>query len=313
MGEIRLSIIVPVYNVAPYLKICLDSILTDIKSNTEVIVVDDGSTDGSSLICDNYTKNYPQIRVLHQRNAGQSAARNAGLNVANGTYISFIDSDDFIDSRILNYMVESLDNSDADFIVSTYRSIAYNEKKVERIDKFDSQLQLLSAEDFLKGIRNYAMVVWNKIYRKDFIDGIKFKEGILYEDISFMHSIAMRMKKAIFVSAPMYYYRVARPGSTICTFKMTRIPAYKDMEAFLNDVNANFSRDAFFSISMVGAKFFQQQYIECKLILNDKLILADILKRYKKIVRVLPIASLPFYMFAFRLSPYLYCWIKIKK
>lgn len=309
-SNIKLSIILPVYNVAPYLKMCLDSILEEIKDDTEVIIIDDGSTDDSPSICDAYAFKDNRIRVQHQANAGQSAARNAGLSAARGHYISFIDSDDFIDSRVLNYMVSALETSKADFAISSFVSIPYNciQRTYQSFDK--KEFSLISSEDFLQGIQKYAMQVWNKVYRRKFIEGLYFKEGILYEDVAYIHEIAMRMSKAIYIDTPMYYYRIARPGSTVSTFKMTRLPAYDDVQAFVSDVHERFSPKAYLSISRMAANFFQQQYTECKLLLNDKLILADILERYKNVVRVLPIKATPLYAFLFRISPNVFCWLK---
>lgn len=309
-SNIKLSIILPVYNVAPYLKMCLDSILEEIKDDTEVIIIDDGSTDDSPSICDAYAFKDNRIRVRHQLNAGQSAARNAGLSAARGLYISFIDSDDFIDSRVLNYMVNALEKSNADFAISSFVSIPYN--CVQRnFELFDiKSFSLISSEDFLQGIQKYAMQVWNKVYRRTFIEGLNFKEGILYEDVAYIHDIAMRMSKAVYIDTPMYYYRIARPGSTVSAFKMTRLPAYDDVQTFVSDVHERFSKKAYLSISRMAANFFQQQYTECKLLLNDKLILADILERYKNVVRVLPIKVTPLYAFLFRISPNVFCWLK---
>ena len=309
-SNIKLSIILPVYNVAPYLKMCLDSILEEIKDDTEVIIIDDGSTDDSPSICDAYALKDNRIRVRHQVNAGQSAARNAGLSTARGHYISFIDSDDFIDSRVLNYMVNALEKSKADFAISSFVSIPYNcdQRNYELFDK--TKFSLISSEDFLQGIQKYAMQVWNKVYRRTFIAGLNFKEGILYEDVTYIHDIAMRMSKAVYIDTPMYYYRIARPGSTVSTFKMTRLPAYDDVQTFVSDVHERFSKKAYLSISRMAANFFQQQYTECKLLLNDKLILADILERYKNVVRVLPIKVTPLYAFLFRISPNVFCWLK---
>ena len=165
-SNIKLSIILPVYNVAPYLKMCLDSILEEIKDDTEVIIIDDGSTDDSPSICDAYAFKDNRIRVQHQANAGLSAARNAGLSAARGHYISFIDSDDFIDSRVLNYMVSALETSKADFAISSFVSIPYNciQRTYQSFDK--KEFSLISSEDFLQGIQKYAMQVWNKVYRR---------------------------------------------------------------------------------------------------------------------------------------------------
>lgn len=311
---IKLSIILPVYNVAPYLRLCLDSIMEEIMDDTEVIVIDDGSTDESPKICDEYARKYEQVRVRHQQNAGLSAARNAGLSAAHGKYVSFVDSDDFVDSSVLNYMVVALDESEADFAISSYMPIAFDYMQLRHKEEFLKKYEYIDSENFLQNIKKYTMQVWNKVYRRTFIDTLSFKEGILYEDVAYIHAIAIRMEKAIYISVPMYYYRVARPGSTVSTFKMTRLPAYDDMEAFVNDVKMRFSKRSYLSIVRVAANFFQQQYMECKALLGDKVILKDIKKRYRKQSHILPFKMLPLYQSLFRISPDLYCLLKsIKK
>lgn len=312
--DIKLSIILPVYNVASYLRLCLDSILRYIDIDTEVIVIDDGSTDESPKICDEYARKYEQVRVRHQQNAGLSAARNAGLSAASGKYVSFVDSDDFVDSSVLNYMVVALEESSADFAVSSYKPIPFNFMSLRCTEKFHKTYDFINSEEFLQNIKKYTMQVWNKVYRRTFIDALSFKEGILYEDVAYIHAIAIRMKKAVYIDVPMYYYRVARPGSTVSTFKMTRLPAYDDMEAFVNDVKMKFSKKSYLSIVGVAANFFQQQYMECKALLGDKVILKDIKKRYRKQSRILPFKILPLYQSLFRIYPDLYCLLKsIKK
>lgn len=312
VNEIRLSIILPVYNVAPYLRLCLDSILHDICQDTEVIIVDDGSTDESSKICDEYKEEYSQVRVRHQENAGQSAARNAGLSAARGKYISFVDSDDFVDSSVLNYMVTALDESKVDFAVSSYLPIPFDFMQLKCSSSYSKEYHIIDVEDFLQNIKKYSMQVWNKVYRRSFIDGLKFKEGILYEDVAFIHTIAIRMSQAIYIDTPMYYYRVARPGSTVSTFKMTRLPAYDDVGEFVRNVKENYSQKSYLSILEIAANFFQQQYMECKALLGDENIMADILKRYRKYSHLLPFNFLPLYQSLFRISPNLYCFLKSK-
>ena len=115
--RIKLSVIVPVYNVENEIKKCLDSLISQTIKNIEIIVVDDGSTDNSPVLVDQYSKQYNNIRVIHQSNRGLSGARNAGLNVASGEYISFIDSDDYVDLNMFKTMVEYAEKYDADIAV----------------------------------------------------------------------------------------------------------------------------------------------------------------------------------------------------
>ena len=113
-NEILLSVIVPIYNVQKYLKMCIESILPQIKNKAEMILVDDGSTDRCSEICDFYAARYDYIKVIHQKNAGLSAARNAGLDISSGKYIMFVDSDDFIIKNSVEKIIRELEHIDVD-------------------------------------------------------------------------------------------------------------------------------------------------------------------------------------------------------
>lgn len=310
--EIKLSIILPVYNVDSYLRLCLESILYGVRQDTEVIIVDDGSTDGSSAICDEYDERYHQVRVRHQTNAGQSAARNVGLSMAKGEYICFVDSDDFIDSFVLQDMVKFLDESEVDFAISSYCRVPFDDMELKCSEMYSKKYSIVDVEEFLQNIRKYRLEVWNKVYRHSFITGLTFKEGILYEDVVFNHSIVKRMSRAIYLDVPMYYYRVARPGSTVSSFKMTRLRAYDYVEDFVKDVKENFSQKSYISLLEFAANFFQQQYMECKNLLQNKNILEDIRKRYKRYSQLLPFKFLPLYKSLFRIAPDLYCALKSK-
>lgn len=110
----KVSIIVPIYNMEKYLGRCIDSILVQTHTNIEVILVDDGSTDSSPQVCDDYAKRDPRIKVIHKSNGGLSSARNAGLDIATGDYIGFVDSDDYISTDMYKVLAERLDNSDCE-------------------------------------------------------------------------------------------------------------------------------------------------------------------------------------------------------
>lgn len=121
--NIKLSAIVPVYNVAPFLRDCLDSLLYGIAPDTEILIIDDGSTDGSPEICDEYACNNPQIKVFHQQNAGLSAARNKGLENAEGSFLIFVDSDDFVSMQRVNHVVAKMEETQSDMAITDYSFI----------------------------------------------------------------------------------------------------------------------------------------------------------------------------------------------
>ena len=180
-----LSIIVPVYNVEKYLNRCLDSILNQEYKDFELILVDDGSSDDSGKICDTYSLKDKRVKVIHKENGGLSSARNAGLNKASGSYVGFVDSDDWITEDMYSFLINNALKYDSDIVASAYR-----------LTKGDSSTKIrkefvicLTGKEKLKFYFEHGMKsrvadysVCNKIYRKYLFEEIKFPEGQLYED-----------------------------------------------------------------------------------------------------------------------------------
>lgn len=208
-----LSIIVPVYNVKEYLEKCIDSILNQSFKNFELILVDDGSTDGSEIICDEYALKDDRIKVIHKENGGQSSARNMGLDIAIGKYIGFVDSDDWIEIDMYEILYELITSSQKDianvgikFLYLDYsRSYSNHEKKI--LTKQESLEYLLKYDTF----GDYMVV---NLFKVDLIKKFRFKEGIHYEDIDLMYKIIDQSNGLVTIGAPKYNY-LQREGSTI--------------------------------------------------------------------------------------------------
>ena len=132
--DILVSIVIPVYNSKYYLKECLNSVITQTYENLEILLIDDGSTDGSSYICDNYAKYDSRIKVFHNQNHGVSYSRNYGINKANGIYLLFVDSDDVINEDYINKMIMSTINYDYDLIISNIENVYENRSKNRVVD-----------------------------------------------------------------------------------------------------------------------------------------------------------------------------------
>lgn len=201
-----ISIIVPVYNVEKYLEKCLHSICEQTYKNLEIIVVDDGSTDGSGEICDLLAKEDKRIKVIHQPNAGLSAARNRGLDIASGEYIGFVDSDDWIDVDMYQFLYELLTAKKADIsICSLYvekpgkTKVKYCSTEILELNK-QRAIQIL-AED--KIIRNYAC---DKLFAKRLFESIRFPEKRFFEDIAIMYRVFYEAEKIVMQGQPKYHY-----------------------------------------------------------------------------------------------------------
>ena len=208
----KLSIIVPVYNVEPDLQRCVDSILAQTFTDFELILVDDGSLDNCPAICDEYVKKDSRIIVVHNKNIGVSAARNTGLDIARGEYIGFVDSDDFIHPHMYERLFKALSRSKADIAMCNCKSV---DKDGEL---FDKQYELLSdwetsGPEILHTIKDrmalnvHYIVVWNKIYARYLWEDLRFPVGRIHEDEYTAHYLYGMAQKVISIHDQLYYYR----------------------------------------------------------------------------------------------------------
>lgn len=219
-----ISIIIPVYNVEKYLRVCLDSVINQSYSDYEVILVDDGSTDSSPAICDEYCSKDIRFQVIHQENMGLASARNTGIRAAKGQYLYFIDSDDCIHPDLLKIMVSAAEDYDANMVQVDLASVPedftkYNEYQIPELDnwkdyctKYDTiqSLYNLDKDDKSRGkdIRLTTTVVWTKLYRRSAFQDFLFPEGMrMHEDQMVAHRNIVRAGGMVYINLPMYFYR----------------------------------------------------------------------------------------------------------
>ena len=231
MGKPFLSVIIPVYKVEKYLAQCVDSVLNQHISNYEVILIDDGSPDNCPLICDDYADHYSEITVIHQKNQGLSAARNAGIQLAKGDYIIFMDSDDWwnpevvvpsIISKIRKYdstemfLFNSLDYIDGDGL---YSRKEHNNLKYIRTDTVINYYK-----DLLKN-GNLEVSACTKIIKRDFLidNGLYFRQGLLGEDNEWMIRVLRVLKVVRIIEEPLYICRISRYDSITHTIKQKNV------------------------------------------------------------------------------------------
>ena len=213
MQNKKISVIVPVYNMEKYLERCVDSILSQTYINLEVILVDDGSSDSSGAICDNYAVRDSRIKVVHKANGGLSSARNAGLDIATGDYIGFVDSDDFVSSQMYQLLAERLDNSDCEIANVMYIRVDDNGNTTPSKVPHNTDKEI-PAQQFIKELMLHTgdVSVWSKLFQKKIFDNLRFPEGKLNEDLIFMLDVLGRVKKIAFVAYVGYFYFI-RSGS----------------------------------------------------------------------------------------------------
>lgn len=238
----KISVIVPVYNTEKYLDKCIKSILKQTFREFEILVVDDGSQDGSAQIIRSYEQRYPElIRAFFQENRGQSSARNLALRNAQGEYISFIDSDDFIGPDFLKQLYETAKRNSSDMVICNYTKVSENG---EPIKKFD-----VNFTDGVVRIPSYTAC--NRLIRKEILDKFQifYKEGVICEDIPFILKIEAVGKNIKAISMSGYYYRT-NPKSTTSSygrknFKMEQLPfiAMRETVEFCMKNSKNFKSD----------------------------------------------------------------------
>lgn len=215
------SVIIPVYKVEDYLAECVDSVINQTYRNLEIILVDDGSPDGCGAMCDAYAAQDERVRVIHRPNGGLSAARNSGMDIATGEFITFLDSDDWMyRGTIEGYMQCFAKHPELDLVESgIYASSSGEPCNVgEYIGDPQAEDRLLTGAELLHSftldIYQVSMpAAWNKCYRRELLQGHRFAEGRVYEDLEFQLRLYPHVKSYMRWEQVNYYYRVSRPGS----------------------------------------------------------------------------------------------------
>lgn len=244
---VEISIIVPVYNLENVLLRCVHSILNQTFTHFELILVNDGSTDESGKLCDELARHDARIKVIHKKNGGVASSRNAGLNIAQGKFIGYVDNDDYINKHMFATLYDIAIKNESDIVVCDY----VNVKEDEHVD-IDAHVESAGLHHFTNQeavdqiyIKRDATFVypWNKLYRRHLFTNIRYEEGNLYDDESVAHKLLYESKKTTYLQSTFYYY-VTRKGSMVNSpfhvGKFGRIYALKDREVFLRKKNERY-------------------------------------------------------------------------
>ena len=202
------SIVVPVYNVEQYLKKCVNSLLKQTYNNIEIILVDDGSTDNSGIICDSYKYENGNIQVFHKTNGGLSDARNFGIKKCNGDYVIFVDGDDFVSEFHVEYLFSLIKNSNAQIGVANIVCIDENEKVLSK-HRGDGKIKIFDTETALGELlssHSFSNSASAKIYDIKLFDEIEFPVGRLYEDVATIYKLFMLSDKVAYGNKDIYFY-----------------------------------------------------------------------------------------------------------
>lgn len=220
------SIIVPIYNVEKYLRECVDSIIGQTYTNLEIILVDDGSPDRCPEICDEYAKQDNRIKVIHKPNGGLSDARNAGIEIAKGEYLSFVDSDDVIHCQMIEVLMKPILEDD-NIKISACGNVKFQDGETITISKIDVINLHSETFDYRTMCLKCTNTAWGKIYSKNLFDDIKYPVGRLHEDEFTTYKICYNAKTIAYLECLLYFYR-QRQGSIMSIMNTKRITDIHD-------------------------------------------------------------------------------------
>lgn len=267
-----ISVIVPIYNVEKYLDKCVDSILNQTYTNLEIILVDDGSPDRCPEICDKYAKKDKRVKVIHQDNGGVSKARNRGLAIANGEWIMFVDGDDMLPNRAVEYLLKASEQSKAGCVCGAIRSFKNDDGKtaIERV----ATSRVLSADDAIASMLYQQEIVnapFAKLYRRSEIVNIRFPEDItVAEDLYFNYFAMSKLVIVMITDAVVYLYRNRSDSAISNTFNKKRMTgllatrvilddAIKNQTSVLPAIDRNFMEAVFIGMQIVDdSKYFAE-------------------------------------------------------
>ncbi len=215
------SVIIPVYNTEKYLNCCLDSVTGQTYKTLEILLIDDGSTDSSGRICDAYAASDQRIRVVHQENAGLSDARNKGIDLAEGDYLAFVDSDDYIREDYIEILLAACVKEDCDAAIADYKRVAAGDccreaaetAPTECISNIQASLRIYDYAYYIRTI-----TAWGKLFRKNLFQNIRFPSGKIHEDEAVTYQLLYYAHRVAYIDAVLYYYRQNGEGIILSGF-----------------------------------------------------------------------------------------------
>lgn len=207
------SVIIPAYNSETFISDCIDSVLNGTYKNTEIIVVNDGSTDNTAKICDEYAARYSNIKVIHSENGGVSSARNKGIDAASGDYITFVDVDDKLTEDAIEVLVSASEKTGADVTAATTFRLGINDPLVKKISSNNVQILTDSVEIIKKSVENLFQPVYAKLFRRDFIGDTRFVVGKKINEDTFFNFQCLLKSKSVAVVDNYIYAYVFNPAS----------------------------------------------------------------------------------------------------
>lgn len=263
MENEKISIIVPVYKVEKYLRVCVDSILNQTYRDLEIILVDDGSPDNCPKICDEYAEKDKRIKVVHQKNGGLSSARNTGIDIATGKYLMFVDSDDTIHPQMCEILFKNLLETDADMSECGWKKVwDINNPNNQKYEASKTQYVTYENNDVFDLLYNKKipsiMTAWKKLYKKELFQDIRYPIGKIHEDEDVIHKILFKCKKHVFANYPMYNY-TQRGDSITASFNAKRLvilDILRDRIDFIKEFKPEYEKKAIMQYVRVSILYY---------------------------------------------------------
>lgn len=221
--EPLISVIVPIYNVEPYLRQCVDSIINQTYRNLEIILVDDGSPDNCGAICDEYAEKDNRVVVIHKENGGLSDARNAGLKVMHGEYLMFVDSDDWLTRDGINCLYQLIIDHDAELAIGSSDRRDENNQKLRSVDNIYSETLAFDREQAIRDMLMHGCSAWARLYKMSVHKDIFFPKGEINEDEAIVLKILNRCEHVIATEQIVYHYRCRAESITTNDFSKKKL------------------------------------------------------------------------------------------
>ena len=310
------SIIVPVYNVKPYLERCINSILKQSYDNLEVILVDDGSTDGSGELCDSLEKKDKRIIVIHQQNGGLSSARNTGIDNCHGSYICFVDSDDYVHPDYVKYLYSMCINYNCEIGIC-YHYITEEDNYYRKVE-LNSEIRVFSRSEifdlFYTDMHGSIVIAWNKIYKRECIGDIRYDVGKIHEDEGTTFKFLYNANRIAFGKEVLYYYYSREDSITGLPYnrkKLDILDAYENRLKFYKEhlEKGLYDRECQYYLSEILANYYK-----VSVQLKDKGVLLELREKYnqayKNADRAVWSNSRKIMYLTFKFFPFLYGAIK---
>lgn len=302
-----ISVIVPIYNVESYLNKCVESIVNQTYTNLEIILVDDGSPDNCPIMCDEWAKKDNRIKVIHKENGGLSSARNAGLDIAKGAFIAFVDSDDYVEAHYIEILLKKLLQYNVDLVCCSINNIYENKMENFKLKPVDKDLVISGSSILPEFYRHYTtalMVAWNKLYKRELFDNLRYTAGRIYEDGAIVLHLLSKCKQVAIIPDVLYNYlrrenSIMGTGISLAKAKSMDANFNEHMEFLIaNDYKSCLKYEAK-SLKDYGIMFKTAQSEDIKKYLHENFKKAW--KKYRKYVKPLNKSSLSIYKHCFPL------------